>query len=410
MHERTLLVASFAILGCETNAQPAEDAGIADGDAVSIVDAGPACPPISGSARFGVQLKGDVTYDDPSVSPRAPTSIFMTLLFPRGRVPGAPVTIVGGFGPGSATSTLDASLGATGLRIYEAHCVHEIDAILAGPSDGLIASVKYNLQAPTDGITIVTGHVKLCATGPFPPSANATVTAPTQASPLGEVLLRPSLPFDPATIESAKALASGSVVPIRIATREGHLSIAPIAAFPPAAKSVTFDLSGVRDLFGRSFVSPAPLLIVVPSGALVSRTFDEAPPDDAMFLLGTPQTKIESGAFWIETERKNDRNFQALLGLGSEAGAKTIRFRHRFDCADVVFSQKRIALVASDGAIRELKVDCSATFIDESVPLPGTQPSYLQIDFGFPPEPIYCSGPTRSSRGAYVIDELAFAP
>ena len=69
---------------------------------------------------------------------------------------------------------------------------------------------------------------------------------------------------------------------------------------------------------------------------------------------------------------------------------------------------KRMVLVSSDGAIQPLKTGCSETLVDETVTLPGVQPSYLHIETGdgaLAPCNYPFGGPTF---GSYVLDDLVF--
>jgi len=373
------------------------------------IDAGPACAPISGTTPFAVNVAGTVVYDAPGYPDGTTGAI---LLFPKGRVAGAPVHLVRGLWPVTGfaigSGVLDSSLSASPLDAFDPYCGNSIQSTLVGPSDGLVAKVTTNFDTTgSDALKLQTGHAKLCATSPFV----TTPTAPSISSPwpLGTMTLVSDLPIDPATATSTKVIAAGATVPIKTTMSNGRLLVSAVTAFPPSAKTLELDLSGVRDLLGRAVPKPAPVSIWVPSGAVVARTFDVVPSYDAYATSG-PSFTLTSDGSAVSFKTLSGYDYALLLGLGSEPGAKTIRFRHRFDCPTGTEAPKRILVIGSDGSIQPLAIGCSTTFIDEKVSLPGPQPSYLFIETSTA-KPTPCSYPFGGPRfGSYVIDDLAFAP
>lgn len=404
MNRATLIVLTSLALGCGGSVDSkATDSATNDGSPT--IDPGPACSPIVDTKPFGVGVQGDVIFEPPATDPSR--SVGALLLFPHGRVAGAPVILVqrsrNGRGFVSSSSVLDANLGASGLRVVDPNCGDEIDAALVGPDDGLVATVKVDFSAPSDALELHSGHTKLCATGRVPPSP--PTTAPTSVWPQGVVSIASDLPIDPLS-KHVRVAAGGVDIAITSVESEGILSLFPISAFPPNAKSIEFDLSGVRDVLGRPLAPAPPASIRAPTGAVVVRTFDVVPPSDAM--LSERTAVIEAGAMWWKGPPGPTFSYALvdMLALGSEPGATTIRLRHRFECAPGAIAAEHRAIVSSDGKVQPLTVGCSPTFIDETFPLPGAPPHYLLLQTR-DASPAPCNypfgGPTHA---AYVIDEM----
>jgi len=378
-----------------------EASDASDGTITPPFDAGPPCLPIVGTSSFGVRVAGEVTF----ATTGSKTTVEGALLFPNGRVAGAPVIFIGlwsFWARAISFGTLDPSDGASGVHVVNPICDDEITATLVGPSDGLVASVRVNVSGASPSRRFESGPVKLCATSSI--VADPALSLERPATPVEAARLDSFPPLDLATVSTMKVFADGALVPVKITTDAGRAYLTPLTAFPPGAHTIEIDTSGLRDLLGRSFRDPAHIALEVPLGAITDRSFDLPPPSDA--ILGSAKSEVAGGM--LRVGGGGARIYSAILALGNEPLAKTIRFRHRFACEPGEVVPSRTFVVSADATVRDLKVGCSATLVEETISVTPGLPAYLYLGESLPPASPCNVAPPIRTLGEYLLDQISF--
>lgn len=355
----------------------------------------PGCAPIVGTTAFGVVLSGAVTLDDGS----KPGPLSAYAYFPGGRVAGAPVILAmaDSLGWSTARATLDASLGAKGLRVEDPYCHESIDATLIGPNDGFVARVELN-PSDSDAIILHPGNARLCSTGPVP--ALALITPP-KAELLEPFVLFMNAPLDPTTYPALTASQ-----PVTTGDDRARLRIGPASAAFGLDTKLTLSLGGVRDVLGRPLPDVA-VDLPVPFGRLAGSaseiTFAEGG------LGATP--KVETGVLsvtlgWSHPWPPNYPRYG--IGLPDAAGATKLRLRHRSIC--VTTGPANVRVIGATGKTTTIVAKCASTPSEETIPLPPSDGRYvLLIDYPMPTS-LPCNYPAPTTSVTYQLAGFRYDP
>ena len=377
-------------------------------DVVAVVetgtsDASPGCAPVSGSAPFAVEMRGSYALSgDGGIR-----TVDVRLYFPKGRVAGAPVVLVGGFPfvPGILVSrqTIDATLGATGFVLRDPNCGNQLDARLVGPADGLVAHLKINVSEPSDAVSTREGNAALCRYGPhdaIPVWAPASTFLPTDA-----IVVRNSEPLDLLSFATVTASTSaGTFALIVEEVQSGLFGLRAKESFPPSA-SFKVDLSGIRDVMGTAFGTTVAPHVLAATAVVTDRTMTTSPPTGAIAtLVGSSSTS--AGKLTVGDGGLVGDGYAAVIGLGSEPSSTKLRLRHRLVCKLGEYAPVKVQIVASDGTTTVAKPTCADAPADETLTLVGKSPYTLVVDSRSERRPCYYYGsPTKRD---YELDELAF--
>lgn len=394
----------MALLGCgSTTSQVGGDAApeAAPSD-VSVEEVAtlppPRCAPIAGTSAFGVEVTGAVTLEAGGTVP-GPR---LFLYFPEGRVAGgeAMLAMHTSTGWSVARSKLDASLGASDLRVADPHCRDAVDATLLGPSDGLVARVTLNVTSDvgSDEVRLRAGAATLCGNGAVPPLSIVTVP---RADLLRPLTIDANAPLDPTTV--------GAVVgsqPVDATDDAWRLRIAPAFGALGLEPTLALELAGVRDVLGRPLPRlelDVPLPSAVLSGSAAGIT--SAPPGS-----GATPTVDASGVMTIPFGSKipwapADRY---AIRLPDPEGASKLWLRHRTDCVDG--GPVTLTVVGATGKTATRVVACAATLAEETITLPPSDGRYvLRIDHVIP-KSAPCNYPARSTDVRYVLGGFRYEP
>jgi hypothetical protein len=383
----------------------APDASAADGDAPGdgAIEADSApdanvrhCPePLSGKAPFGAEL-GNTD----------------AIFFPQGRVAGAPVIVInhllftGGFSTIRSTLLPDLS-SATGLGGRD-QCGNGFAGLLVGPDDGIdaVVTTNRNTDLSSDVLSLVTSRAWVCATAP--------ARAPSMSTGGGEILPTSALTVSVIAPVDETTLKTISVQPTNVFSSsvdtDGKISVGPPAgrAWLPGALAV--DLTGVRDVLGRSYDgAKGAFTVLAPAGAIVDRTMTAAPPANAIVGTGY-STSTAAGLLTLSVPSPGSlASYRAVVGLGAQAGATKLRLSHRVVCGTRTFSYAVANLVSADGYSAPIALGCAATPSEVTVTLPGTGPYYLVVKNERPIE-MPCNAPSGFDSSPWELDWFDFLP
>jgi len=413
------LLLSIAILGCGGKAAsdsmtPDADAGqesdardseiVADAETSVGVDAA-TCGPISGTAPFGAHLSGSGPITDAGFG--RPSSGTVTaavdVYFPKGRVPGGEVVLaVRNYGGGSSVSygTLDSTLSARGLRAADRYCGDGFEGDLIGPTDGIAGTAFNNTSAPSDALEIVSGPIKMCATGPVP-EQKLDPPVPSVVTPFDVLEIRGARPFARDSFASVTASTSAGALAIKVTEGSPGVRVTgPTYTVPTFSifTETTFDLSGLRDVLG----APLGLSSVktsVPTSVATDLGFSTMPPATA--YVGGPLS-IVSGVLQFGNPSM-PTSIMAAIAFEVPAGKSTTRFRHRLPCPGGG-GAVQTAVISPSGPSVSLKPTCSTSMLEETVMLPAGVNILVVIGGARVPPCNY--GPF--TRDAYELDQITF--
>lgn len=354
------------------------------------------CPtPIEGSQPFSMILTADgKSADGGSVGAS------VEAYFPKGRVAGAEVVLA--FRQTAAEwrfvarGVLDEKLGSSLLEVYDGYCGNKVQGSFVGPSDGLEGEVYTNGSGPSsDVLNVRQANLMLCA-APGQATPTPQFTASSTELLASEILtVTGNVPLDRAS------LAIGSS-PTRtlVTTEEGtKLSVGMKDSFPPY-EDTKLDLSGVRDVMGRS-LGLGTITVRGLTATLVERGFDAAPPAGA--ILGSEWSIAGSV---LRVRSSTGGAYSALVGLGDPGARRLLHVRHRIDC-DANPWTTRVRAISEAGTVVIVKAECSKLPLDATVTLPSGGRWALAIDGVVQPaQP--CSYPARYSPGPYELADFAF--
>ena len=131
----------------------------------------------------------------------------------------------------------------------------------------------------------------------------------------------PTTPLDPASLATIRATAGGVDRALRVEFENmDHVLVSPVTAFPPDLQ-VTLDLTGVRDVLGRtpgsavSFDAP-------PSAEVADLTFAAPlPAGSAVVGLGASTVMVASGLLEVRLDYWSGATIALGARTGSTAGA-----------------------------------------------------------------------------------------
>lgn len=354
------------------------------------------CPePMSGDAPFGAELTSSGA-----------------IFFPQGRVAGAPVVVTrnllftGGFS--TVKSTLLPDLSSAADLAARDQCANGFSGRLVGPDDGIDAVVSENPDHTySDAIPpLITSRAWLCATAPAP--APSMSTGGGEILPTARLTVSVNAPVDQTTLKTisaqpATAISSsvGTDGRIRIGSAAGTWLPGPLA----------IDLTGVRDVLGRPYdgAKIVSFTVLAPSGAIVDRTMTAAPPANA--IAGTGFTTSTIGGLLTVSVQSSSSNigYEAIIGLGVQAGATKLRLSHRVVCTAAVYSSTTTTLVSADGYSAPITLGCAATPTEVTVTLPGSGPYYVVVLSESPPH-VPCYMPPLFIPTPWELDSFDFVP
>ncbi|MCC6998547.1 MAG: hypothetical protein IT370_28310 [Deltaproteobacteria bacterium] len=270
-----------------------------------------------------------------------------------------------------------------------------IDGVLEPAPGGVIADVGVETGF-NDVSEFYQGRMELCGAGEPPAPA---LTVDTQRwSPLAQIRLVPTTPLDPGTLATIRATAGGADTAVRVEF-EGmdHVLVSPVTAFPPD-QQVTLDLTGVRDVLGRT-PGTAVTLDAPPSAEVVDLTFSNPlPAGSAVVGLGASSVLVASGLLEVRLDYWSG----ATIALGTRVGTSAV-VRHKVDCGNFGVPVQRVAIVAADGSFVELPLTCGADLVDARLTVPASGRRWLVVALQQ-----HWFGAPRANPGKITIDEIRF--
>ncbi|MGZ3423951.1 MAG: hypothetical protein ACXVEF_12010 [Polyangiales bacterium] len=395
--ETLALAALMAACSGKTEDSPLADAaGDGGTDTPSETPSATCSKPVAGDAPFAVTLTGSGSGDGGTVTGS------VNAYFPNGRVAGKEVVIsfatVAAPHFAVARGVLDASLSASMLRVFDPDCGDAVAGTLVGPSGGLDADVGVNRSGPgSDAIVIDHAHALLCPTG-TPPAAEFSA-APAMILPTEGFSISGNTPIDRSSLATIATTPAHPIGAEEVAT---GFYVSPKRAFPPFAPT-TIDLSGVRDVMGRS-LGFGTVKVLTLTADVVDPTFAAPPPDGAM--LGSA---LATSGGSIRTSPTTGSNLSALIALGTAKPSKKLRLRQRLDCKGSTYGgTTSVALVSEAGAVVDVVVKCLDAPADTNIELPTEGRWALAIT-----STTYALRPCMYPGGyvdnaPYELDEFAF--
>jgi len=389
---------SIAFLACRGSTSDSP----ASGDAKSATEtAAAACAPISGTTPFGVHLGGSGVATDSRDDAGSKVHASVDVYFPNGRVSGGEVLVVRRKYDGSSTvvrATLDSTLSARELTVFDSDCRDGITGDLIGPSGGISAVATNNLTAPSDALKTISGPVVLCATGDVP-AQKIEYPPPAKTTPLDQITVGGTRPFASSSFAAVSAKTASGLVALKVTAFEPGVLIASATSFSWYTPT-TIDLSGLRDVLGAplglsSIEVEVPTAIVSDLGFATELAAGSSVGDRPVVNEG--KLVVGGVAGW-----------KTAIAIGSVAGKTKLRLRHRLDCEPMESPIFSGGVLSSDGKSISVLPKCGATPIDETIALPGVGPYVLIVG-----SPTYrsrpCNYPSRGGSPAiYEADELAF--
>jgi len=370
------------------------------------------CPPISGSTPFAVRLAGTGRATDDAGVPvdDAMVGAVVDMYFPSGRVSGGEVVLalaVEAGGAQVAYGTLDSTLSARGLSIYDTDCSDGFTGDLVGPTGGIDAHVTVNLSGSwSDTPYLRRGRVAMCREG-APPEQAVDRPPPPTILPHGGFQIRGRRPFSRASFALVTAKTSAAAVPLNVTTGTPGVTIAPATRTFSFFDATTIDLSGIRDVLGGPLGLTSTTTLATTT-TIVDRTFAFAPPVGS-YVGDTPT--ISSGRLrvgFVGGDAGPGPAWQFGLAIGSAGGATKVRLRHRLECASGSSASASAMIVAADGKVAVAKPMCGTAPVDDVVTLAGVGPYALVAQqWTWASRPCNYPAP-RPSGVAYELDELAF--
>jgi hypothetical protein len=281
-------------------------------------------------------------------------------------------------------------------------CQNTVSGVLTGPSDGLFGTVEVNSDPfYYDVVRTVTSEATwLCPAGPAPAP---TLTLEGTSLPTGTIQFDLSVPVDETTLGAIRAqgwdAVEASWQPGDYSYRPvGLVKLAPVSgrAFPFG--TVTMDVSALRDVLGRPYQAQGSLSVsITQPEAIVDRTLTSVP---STAVVGTSPI-LANGTLSFPSSTL----LQAVIGLGTAAGATRLRILHRAICGQS--TRQMTTLVSSDGYAAPVTVACADAPQEIITTLVGQGPYYLVV--GTPNAPTPCITPPPAVPG-YEVDEYSFLP
>ncbi len=244
----------------------------------------------------------------------------------------------------------------------------------------------------TDYRQTVGGRALLCPTGATPAPR---FFASGSLLPGQPITVTGNVPLDVASVAAATTRP-----PRKLTIQASGLSftIAGSGLTPWAA--TTIDLSGVRDVLGRT-IGVDPLTTLVLTASLADGTFTMPPPPGAM--LGAEPT-IDGGFLRVG----NRDSYDFILGIGATKGSRRLRLRHRFVCSASDYPKLQLDLVSETGTLVSLPTECGSKAVDAHVDLPAAERWALVVS-GRRQDAIPGTFPgTAFPTAPYELDEVAF--
>jgi hypothetical protein len=374
----------------------APDDGAVEADSAPDAYARHCTTPVSGDAPFGAQL-----------------GTSGAIFFPQGRVAGAPVIVIrdqlftGGFSKSTSTLLPDLS-SATDLSVRD-HCQNGFSGRLVGPTDGIDALVSVNPDLTySDAIPpLVNERAWLCPTAPAP--APSMTTGGGQILPTSALTVSVNAPVDDTTLKTISAQPTNAFSSSVVA--DGRIRVGPQAGRAWLPSSLAVDLTGLRDAIGRSYggAQIASFTVITPAGAIADRTMTAAPPTNAFVGTGFA-TSTAGGLLTLSVlSASASTGYEAVVGLGAQAGATKLRLSHRVVCGTDNFSDASAMLVSSDGYSAPIALGCAATPSEVTVTLPGSGPYYVVVQDERPAH-FPCFGPLHFVPTPWELDSFDFLP
>lgn len=396
------MLVALALCGCGGGGPSATDAEVAD---AQLRDAQPdafvsACAPLTGSGPFAVRMAGTGTLmmnaGRPSAQARELT-FSVDLFFPQGRTAGAQVfasRAARGLHVTSAVIAADGSAGPLRMAADEQIYGFSLDGVLEPAPGGVLADVGLETGF-NDVLQFYKGRLELCGSGE--PPAPALAVQAQRWSPLAQIRIVPTTPLDPGTLATIRATAGGADTAVRVEFEgRDHVLVSPVTAFPPDLQ-VTLDLTGVRDVLGRTAGS-AVSFDAPPSAEVADLTFANPLPAGSAVVGPTSSALVANGLLDVRLEYWSG----ATIALGTRTGSTAV-IRHKVDCGNFTAPQHRVAIFAADGTFAELPLTCGADFVDARLTVPATGRRWLAIVV-----PLLSQGAPRPNPGRVTIDELRF--
>ncbi len=360
-----------------------------------------ACPPLTGTDPFAVRMAGTALlvkrnagqFDQPRQLPFS-----VDLFFPQGRTAGAQVFAsrkAFGLQVTSAVIAADGSAGPLRMGASEQVVGFQIDGVLEPAPGGVLAQVGVETGF-NDVSEFYQGRMELCGSGE--PPAPTLAVQPQRWSPLSQIRIVPTTPLDPATLATIRATAGGTESAVRVDFEDSdQVLVSPVTAFPPDLQ-VTLDLTGVRDVMGRSTGGSAVTFDAPPSAEVVDLTFAAPLPPGSAVTGGGAVVATANGLL----ELRLDFWSGATIALGARTGTTAV-IRYKVVCTNLTVPLQRVAIVAVDGSFAELPLSCGGDFVEARLPVPAAGRRWLAIALQH-----LWPGAPRPDLGEVIIDEIRF--
>jgi hypothetical protein len=235
----------------------------------------------------------------------------------------------------------------------------------------------------------------LCPAGT--PPASEFSAAPAMILPIQSFTISGNTPIDRASLATITTTPLHPIGADEVAT---GFRVSPKRAFPPYA-ATAIDLSGVRDVMGRS-LGYGKVDVLHLTADVVDPTFAASPPAGA--TLGS--VTVSGGL--LRAVPTSGADLSVLIGLGAAKPTKKLRLRQRLDCKAMYPGTTTVALVSEAGAVVDLVVKCQDAPIDMLVDLP-TEGRWALAITATPYKSRPCTLPGGlTDNPAYELDEIAF--